>query len=375
MPTLIPALATLVVKRINDPHLEMLIGQMQTQPQRVADALECLSGQLSAARLCNIYAGQREQPPASLAACYRASDENPIYLCWTSLVSDAGNLALAIFSILEPLRRSRKSPLRLVIPLRARQAALALRLMLLARWCAVRASVNLSAAREDGVDQSITQPADVLDKFDRALKDYLGQVRAWRLRSYLASGELDTRDEEALHSWESDFGYAEREEFGWSRFAPTFATELRYRRYLVQEHRRWRELLFGHNRPRTLRSLVLGLPLLFIRLLGAVGFYLFGLTTGYGLKPRRFAGAVALTILTFSVLYFADDFVLSQCGGQLNVRSYGQSLYFAVANLTNVGANGICGSHQGVLVSVESLIGYFLLSVLAAMLFAWLTGR
>lgn len=374
MPTLIPALDVLVVNRIHDSQLKVLIEQAQTQPQRVADALERLSEQLSAARLCNIYVGQRERPPASLAVCYHAPDESLILLSWRSIMSDAGNLALAIFNLLEPLRRARKSALRLVVSLRARQAALALRLMLLARWCAVRANVNLSAARDDGVDESTAQPGDVLGKFDRALKDYLLQVRSWRLRSYMAAGELDSRDEEALHSWESDFGHAEREEFGWSRFAPMFATELRYRRYRTQERRRWRELIFGHNRPRTLRSVLLSLPSLLFRLLGAVGFYVFRVTTGYGLKPRRFTGTVAVTILSFSILYFIDDYGISTCGGQPTLRNYGHALYLAIANFTNVGGS-VCGPLQGALVSVESLFGFFLLSVLAAMLFVWLTDR
>lgn len=102
----------------------------------------------------------------------------------------------------------------------------------------------------------------------------------------------------------------------------------------------------------------------------------FGLTTGFGLKPSRFAGTTFLTIVVFSVAYFADAAV-SGCAGQAwSLGDFPRNIYYAVANLTGVGAlpSG-CVRDAGAIISAESLMGYFLLSVLAAMLFAWLTDR
>jgi hypothetical protein len=100
------------------------------------------------------------------------------------------------------------------------------------------------------------------------------------------------------------------------------------------------------------------------------------LTSGFGLRARRFVMTLIITIIAFSGLYLADDIGLSGCGGSMSWKYAARTAYYAIANLTTVGTNpGPCGPYTGILASVEALLGYFLLSVLAAMLFAWLTDR
>jgi len=98
----------------------------------------------------------------------------------------------------------------------------------------------------------------------------------------------------------------------------------------------------------------------------------FMLTAGFGLKPRRVTGSVVVTILLFSGLYFGDDTTAGRCSG-VSWMEAGKSLYNAVANLTSLGgAPSPCGPFTGSIASIETLVGYFLLSILAAMFFVWL---
>jgi hypothetical protein len=98
----------------------------------------------------------------------------------------------------------------------------------------------------------------------------------------------------------------------------------------------------------------------------------FMLTAGFGLKPRRVTGTVAVTILLFSGLYFANDTTAGRCS-DVSWMEAGKSLYSAIANLTSLGgAPPHCGPYTGSIASIETLAGYFLLSILAAMFFVWL---
>jgi hypothetical protein len=104
--------------------------------------------------------------------------------------------------------------------------------------------------------------------------------------------------------------------------------------------------------------------------------YLSGINSGQTIKLGRFMSVVAITVTTFAGVYFVDDAVPG-CGRTTwTLASFWRYVYYSVTNLTSLGANpGHCGPYRGIIISVESLFGFFLLSVLAAMLYTWLNAR
>jgi hypothetical protein len=89
-------------------------------------------------------------------------------------------------------------------------------------------------------------------------------------------------------------------------------------------------------------------------------------------KPLRWNSF--LTTVSFSGLHLADE-VLSGCGDTTwSLPSYGRALFYTITSLTSLLSLGVasdeCRPFKGALVASESLLGYFLLSLLTAMLFA-----
>jgi len=117
------------------------------------------------------------------------------------------------------------------------------------------------------------------------------------------------------------------------------------------------------------------------------------LSTGYGMKPVRFVWTAITTILTFTLLFFANDFFNPGIGSDAHFCSGATTsvtnwydpfliafryLYVAVTNLTTLGSNPQIASYCGgtstqVLLIVATLTGYFLLALLAALFFKLLT--
>lgn len=384
------ALADITVKYIADSadgpsgelSLAALLAQAEDDPTNYDHALNRYRRQLYAARECVLYPDQVGSGVPSLAECYQPAPQGFSPNGWRSIVSDGGHLALHLFEsfLLSPkdveLRR-----------MRANRVLTGLRLMLLARMYSVRADINgllemPVIERERSRYQSVQ---DVLSAFDLAFKQYRAQVHTWNLGKTLRHGELIEGDATAIDAWSREFGQARDQEYGWNQFARHVGKELRYRRDTLDMRLRWTEVVYRREPddiPRSrlrlvrfrLRRFISAIPARLVSLGWALATTAF-MIAGFGRKPGRFAANIASVILAFSILYFGDDYLLTQCAGQATLRHYGHALYLAVANFTNLGGSGSCGPFQGALVSVESLIGYFLLSVLAAMLFVWLTDR
>jgi hypothetical protein len=103
--------------------------------------------------------------------------------------------------------------------------------------------------------------------------------------------------------------------------------------------------------------------------------WLFMVTAGFGFKPRRLATFVVGAVVGFTGLYYVDDTLIGSCAC-FSWNQLASSAYSSVTSLTSLGlAPSPCGPFTGILVSMETLGGYFLLSILAAMFFAWLTDR
>jgi hypothetical protein len=401
---LIPELRVLMRDQVNDAVLSDLItraaikkhageGQPFNGVTLFQDAITRFKGQLSEARNSLLFPDQESPSRARLADCYlvepgaleasSSSTVSTINSSWRSLMSDACHLTLAIANEYQNLPA--RAPER---ELRAIQIVDALRQLLLSRICAMRANINQNVWEEESaLVQRFARPIDALEKLRVLHADYNRQVRKWALHLDMVRGEKEIADAIAYNSWRSDFGHPHDRELGWGPFARVTRLELRYLRYKM-ELVAWEKSLWNIGYPvtqgqvaalraslhvslRAIENTALSLTWPFRKMfLGWLS-----LVTRLSQRPGVFTTSIALTVLTFSVLYFIDDFILSNCGGRVSPFSYAHTLYYAVANFTSVGASGTCGPYSGLLISSESLFGYFLLSVLAAMIFTWFADR
>jgi hypothetical protein len=247
---------------------------------------------------------------------------------------------------------------------------------------------------------------------------YRKQTRKWRLPAILPPGDPELEDSVAYDAWRGDFGRARDGELGWNAFTRAVPVLLRFQRFKMQylamwratwhplkapSHRlvRWRWRSSGHSRPATepsygfissrlvsrawqvLRVMFWPLRLLFVLGWGVVT-GLFWLLTLLALNPAWFVTLTISTIPAYSILYFVDGILnipssmTNECEPiKWSLHSFGRAIYYAIVNLTSLGSTGSgpCGHFTGAIISAESLTGYFLLSLLAAMFFSWLTNR
>lgn len=351
---------------------------------RDEEALRRLRSQISIARGRILYPGQTETS-AKLAHGYQdaAADDQAVpnesnqkpddaaqspeiggagqQGIWSLIISDAGNTALdlrdAFNSFWEQSRKSKDQTDRLQVRLRAERVVRALQYMLRAILYQLRASTNESVG-SDG-HSALTQ-RELADKFRENEKMIEDLVRKWRIGRALPRGELEAVYAADYNAWSRDFNDLHEDELGWGRFARYISSELRFRHYSFQLRQRWKEV---PSAPIQL------MPLRFIWALFVQGFKW---TTGFGLKPVRFAVTTFLTLVTFTLLYFVNDLYT---GLAVSPKSVMNNLYVAVVYLTSVGTDHPPAGFAPALIGVESILGYFLLSVLAAMLFAWFTDR
>lgn len=332
-----------------DPKINQLFDEAAQDPTRYSEILERMAGQIYAARNTILYPNQ-PSPSQPVASCYRPDQRQRNLWCWERLVSDTAKIAQKLAAIEDPKREWYW----------ACQVVLALRLMLSARLYAFRADYNerVKEIRENPSERS----QDVVKKFLKACSNYDTQVHDWGLDRKLPPGWKEHYDAIVYNTWSHDFGKGSDAEIGWSPFAQAIGPELRYQSHRMRLRHLWSTIRSSRPGIETARLIPLAL------LLG-----IFKATAGFGFKPARFAATVCITILTFSTLYFLDD-VLAPCGSVTwSPAAFGGEIYSAIANFTSVGVggnSGPCGPFTGLLISVETLFGYFLLSVLAAMLVA-----
>jgi hypothetical protein len=342
-----------VEKQIYDTEVKKTLEQAAENPTYYFDVLQYLSRRIGIAAK-----NHQPQPGESVATL--------MYL-----VSDAGNVALKllqeVFKEANDGSRRKREPYggpKLIRqqPL-AKQVVLVLRLMILALFYAIRATINENAPATEVIDTAYKQPQDAVKKFRTILRDYDAQVRDCELYQKLPVGWKEAGDALAYSAWSRDFGKDSDVEINWSLFAHAVSSELVYQSRKMQERRWWKEALLSQPGIAT--------PLLFLK---ALALWIFKVTTGFGLKPARFGLTVFATMFIFSFLYFIDDTVARCKDATGSMASYWQEIYYAIGNFTSIGTNpgGPCGPFTDMLISIETLIGYFLLSVLAAMLIGWL---
>lgn len=119
----------------------------------------------------------------------------------------------------------------------------------------------------------------------------------------------------------------------------------------------------------------------------AVWLLLFKVSSGYGLRPLRFARLTLGAVGTFTAFFFASDLFLSgaqarQACGIYHVvwgwpdilNTLGQHIYIALTTMTTLGADPKpCGLGADVLLTAAAVTGYFLLAMLAALLVQQMT--
>lgn len=355
-----------------------------------ASVLQFYERQVDAAKTALLFPNQLPNSNAALDVCYMAADSHVMMQCWTRLISDIAHVAAHIKLSLNEVgstqdHLSRTNRRRLVC-----QIVLAMRLMLLARLYRERTDNNIVAirlAKEAMSGERATFPrARVMRrKLTSAIAQYDRQIRKWHVRRSLPTGWKDGSDAYTYDQWSQGFRSTVPGEEGWSSFPRLLSRELLYYRSRSSLRQRLDEL------PLSFLSLGEGswwarcilFPIRILQgILGVVSqlalivfLFLFMVTCGFGFKPRRVAISVGCAPLLFSSAYIIDDTIVGRCAS-VTWRLAANSLYSAIANFTTMGgAPTSCGPYTGVFVSVETIAGYFLLSILAAMFFVWLTDR
>jgi len=372
------------------PHVESGLLETARKTNDYDDILQFYAGQVNAAGESLLYPRAHQTQSSQLDSCYLETEPHLLIQAWKGLISDIGHVAADINSSLKTVVRQRDLLSRINRRRLACQLVFAMRLMLLARLYCERADSNIVAKRimtEAMPAESLPLPRGRMmqKKLISAVKQYDRQLREWWVGFALPVGWKDGGDAYAYDLWSQTFSEEVPGEEGWSSFPRLFNRELRYLRsrsslrqrfheaplvfLSVLKDKWWRRILFFL--PRVLLSVVLFLwNAVIITLL-----WFFKLTCGFGFRPRRIAGTVASVIPLFTGIYFADDTLIDRCSSPSG-QQIASSLYNAITNLISLGgAPALCGAHIGIIASVETLIGYFVLSILAAMLFIWLTDR
>jgi hypothetical protein len=230
-------------------------------------------------------------------------------------------------------------------------------------------------SRRDSRDHSMRAEARKLveDYFEK-LKEWDQDLRPYTGKPMFVSGPGDAIQ---LRRLSREFSPAQLEigEDGWGLQADDARTELRYQ--AMEEHRRgrWRT---GHP-------------------FAALIYAILGITTGYGTRPRRFVITVALMIAAAGLAFFLNDlfnpgittvYTTGRIACQempIKVTSVADVvalvlhyLYVSVTNLTTLGSNStiapMCGGPSTqLLLTTVSILGYFLLALLAALFFQMLS--
>lgn len=389
----------------NNETVARLLSEAPADPAKYAEVVDYLAGQVAAARNAILYPEQPAPQPHLLAEVYAppgsplfgdtgdSSDPNlsrTVVDGWKRLIHDLSEAAGDLESSFATLAGDHSATKASIRALRAAQAVTMLRLWLLARFCEVRAQVNMDAVKievfEDRPREKKLRPRDAVDAFEKARRSYETRVRRARVTRALGRGNWQAGDARAFESWRGEFGRPRDSELGWGGVARAARIILRYHQYRKRFVSWWLTLwtltsskagVQGFLRsvirvPVRLVWLLICLPVVAVR---AISILLLKFMTHLSLQPERFALVTMMTVPAFTLLYIIDD-LLSRHVNHTLCHDLQWSLYYAIVNLTSLGSNDTaCGPLTHYIVSAESLTGYFLLSVLAAMFFSWLTDR
>lgn len=215
---------------------------------------------------------------------------------------------------------------------------------------------------------------DMRQQVRHILDDYKITLKKWDVEIQKLLGkrffEQDFGDPEQLKALLALFGpeYTEPEEIGWLPFAEGVREVLRFQYYDFRlRQRRLKRQYFK-----------------------ATGYFLLRITTGYGSDPGLFLGVSLFAFGLFAGLYFLNDYYndgfasathtcyMNQTHGLTWWQNIIHYVYIAVTNMTSLGSNASQAAYCGgmgtsVLLVLSSLLGYFLLAMLAALLIQKLT--
>lgn len=200
------------------------------------------------------------------------------------------------------------------------------------------------------VGQIVADYQRALREFDTKLHDR--HVKEWRRFTRWFG------DAQQFRVWSETFGItgvmAEREP-GWEFVAATVGNELyyTYRNMLRHEHFLVRSQWSS-----------------------AFVLWVYQVVAGYGFRPGRAARVALSTFALFSVLHAMDDYTTPGCGMALTVERIQYYVAVSVSSFTNLGSVAVpCGRFHVLLLSAESLVGYFLLAVLTTLFIQSLLDR
>ena len=228
-----------------------------------------------------------------------------------------------------------------------RYAQQLLRLWVETEFYRVRAFENHNAA---SLDPQARTAENVVQEITDSLQTYHDQIAQWRRHLRSATGKDFFRNSlgnaAQLREWRHQFGIdVTRGEVGYDISAPAIDRELRLQYYRALRRER----------------ATLG---------GKFGTFTVELT----LRPGRFALLVGVMILSFAALYGGNSYV-SGCrdvptSGEQWAAFFGQSIFQAITNLVSLGSyDKPCGVVTPWLLSAESVLGYFILAILASSFF------
>ncbi len=246
------------------------------------------------------------------------------------------------------------------------QSHLLMLLWVEARLYKLRALSNFR--RQEGLrettEKQFTIEADIraiLEKYRSYLQQWDDEIARIIPRQHFFREPIG--DIERLRTFSREFGTEAEDEIGWAAHAQDARTELRYHYFDAQLSERWHSKRFF------------------------AAFYLFiqKVTTGFGTRPRNFVWTSVSVIAIISVLFWVNDFFANgftpvqhtcyqqQTAGMNPLQFVFHYLYLAVTNLTSLGsndriANFCAGAPTQFLLIATSILGYFLLAVLASLL-------
>jgi hypothetical protein len=363
-----PELRKFIDGHLYDAELRGLLAAADETPAKFDEALRRMKRQITLARKSILDPNQNAEQD-EFSPMYRLAVGLNLQECWARIISDAGNVALVLCDAYEEFhgqrRKSKQIAEKVQERIRAERISRALHYMLHAMLYQMHASVNLGTeggAQVPGLLSASrhTNRREIVRQVRNRLQLVESFAQTLRFHRALLPGELEAGFAVVYGEWSVDFAHATEDELGWGLFARPVSLELRYRRDVFEQRQRWREVLTAP---------ALAAPL---RVIWAVFGEAFKWMTGYGRKPARFLVTACLTILMFTALYGLNDYAH---GAALSPQQVGTDLYTTIVYLTSVGSDRTLVGFAPALVCVESLLGYFLLSVLAALLFTWFADR
>ncbi len=216
-----------------------------------------------------------------------------------------------------------------------------------------------------GIDQKARKR--VREEVSTIIQEYQSRLHAFDDLAGV-SGILPVRfftrhpgDAEQFRSWSDMFGpdiVSPEHEPGWDVHAAEASQQLYYQYRKALQHENWR--------------VVARWPSAFI-------LWVYEVVAGYGMKPGRAALVAVSAFGGFALAQFADD-SMTACSSVPATASLGSVIQYYIAvsisSLTSLGSVPTpCGNYHGLLLSAETITGYFLLAVLTTLFVQSLLDR